>query len=219
MTRSRFTACATLLAAMACGPAEAQDSPWSLHVGPAAVRLSVQAAPESPRGSPVPGASLAATNDTSPLALDIGYSFTPQWTARLMLGVPAKSRVSATGSIAAVGEVGELTYGPAALSLGYSLGSFGAFKPYLGAGIAYLIALKSTDAGVANFNVKNAFGSLVQVGAEIALSPKYGLFIDAKKIFLKTEVTGNVTAFGGAPAYAKARVDPLVIHAGLLVRF
>ena len=209
----------TALLAAAGAPALAQSSPWSLHIGPAAVRLSVKTAPESPKGTPLPGASLSATNDTSPLALDIGYDVSPNWTGRLLIGVPAKSKVSGAGTLAPLGLGGELTYGPAALSASYTPGSFGGFKPYLGAGVAYLIALKSTDAGVANFNVKSAFGTLVTVGAEYALGAQYGLFVDVKKIFIKTEVTGNVTAFGGAPAYAKATVDPLVIHAGLNFRF
>ena len=218
MKHSHLATIAVTLAA-AAAPALAQNSPWSVHIGPAAVRLSVKASPESPKGTPVPGGSLSATYDTSPLALDIGYDVSPNWTGRLLVGVPAKSKVSGAGSLAAVGAVGELTYGPAALTASYTPGTFGGFKPYLGAGVAYLIALKSKDAGVANFDVKNAFGTLVTVGGEFALSPKFGLFIDVKKIFLKTDVTGNVTAFGGAPAYAKATVDPLVIHAGLNVRF
>lgn len=43
--------------------------------------------------------------------------------------------------------------------------------------------------------------------------------IDVKKIFLKTTVTGTVPAFGGAPAYSRVSVNPLVIHAGLSYRF
>lgn len=208
-----------LLFVATMAPAAAQDGPWSVHVGPAAVRLSVKTAPESPRGTPVPGAGLSASNDTSPLVLDIAYAISPEWTTRLLVGVPARSKVTGAGSLAPVGAVGELTYGPAALSASRTLCECGGFKPYVGAGLAYLVALKSKDAGVAHFNVKNAFGALVQVGADFPLTPQYGLFIDVKKIFVQTEVTGNVTAFGGAPAYAKVKVDPLVIHAGLNYRF
>jgi len=218
MKTNRIQASLALLAVAACSPALAQNGPWSVHVGPAAVRLSVKAAPESPRGTPIPGSALEAENGTT-LGLEVGYDITPDWTGRLTVGVPLKTTITGSGSLAALGKAGELTYGPAVLSSTYRLGQFGAVRPYVGAGVAYLMAFSSKDAAVADFNVKNAFGSAIQIGADIALGSNYGLFIDVKKIFLKTTVTGTVPAFGGAPAYSRVSVNPLVVHAGLSYRF
>jgi outer membrane protein len=219
MTLIKPLAGASLLVLASTASAQSATSPWSVHAGPAAVRLSVKAVAESPKGSAIPGGSLAATNGSSPLALDIGYDWNSQWTTRLLVGVPAKSTVSAAGTLSAVGKVGELSYGPAAISTSYSFAVSSHVRPYVGAGVAYLIALKSTDAGVANFNVRNAWGGLLQAGVEVPLSARVGLFLDIKKIYLKTEVNGNVTAFGGAPAYSYARIDPLVIQAGVSFGF
>jgi hypothetical protein len=57
-----------------------------VRIGPAAVRLSVSATPESPKGAPIPGAALEADNGTT-LSLEIGYDLTPDWTRRLTVGV------------------------------------------------------------------------------------------------------------------------------------
>ena len=42
---------------------------------------------------------------------------------------------------------------------------------------------------------------------------------DVKKLFLKTTASGNLPALGGAPVKADAKLDPLVIQAGLLLQF
>lgn len=214
-----FSLCAVIAVIATSTMAQEADSRWSVHVGPGAVRLSVAAEAESPKGSPIPGGQLAASNGTSPLAFDIGYAWSPQWTTRLLIGLPAKSTVTAAGSLAAVGKAGELTYGPAVLTTAYNLAPSASIRPYVGAGVAYLIALKTEDAGLSNFDVKNAWGGVIQAGFEVPLQPKVALFLDVKKIFLKTEVTGNVVAFGGAPGYSKARIDPLLIHAGISFGF
>ena len=96
-------------------PAAAQSSPWSIHLGPGFVMLHVKAQPEAPPGTPIPGAGLDAENGTT-LGLEIAYDITPDWSARLTLGVPVKTNVSASGSVVAVGKAGDVTYGPGVLS-------------------------------------------------------------------------------------------------------
>ncbi|CAM3786722.1 OmpW/AlkL family protein [Polaromonas hydrogenivorans] len=200
------------------GPALAQISPWSVHVGAVAVGLNVKTTAESPQGTPIPGSSLSAGDGTT-LGVEVGYDVTPSWTGRLTVGVPLKSTVTGTGTLSPLGAAGALKYGPAILTATYRLGKFGSFQPYVGAGAAYLIVFSTEDAGVSNFKVKNAFGSALQIGADLDLGGGVGLFIDVKKVYVKTTVTGTVPAFGGAPAFASARVDPLLIHAGLSYRF
>ena len=39
------------------------------------------------------------------------------------------------------------------------------------------------------------------------------------QVFLKTTASGSLPALGGAPVKADAKLDPLVIQAGLLLRF
>ena len=199
-------------------PAVAQTSPWSVHIGPGFVMLHVKAQPEAPPGTPVPGAGLDADNGTT-LGLEVGYSVTPELTARLTVGIPVKTDVSASGSVAAIGKVGDVTYGPGVLSATWTFRKFGVFRPYAGAGAAYLKVFSTHDAGVTDFRVGNAWGSVLQLGTDVDTGSRVGLFLDVKKIYLKTNVAGNVPALGGTPASARARVDPLVVHAGLSYRF
>lgn len=199
-------------------PVAAQTSPWSLHLGPGFVMLHVKAQPEAPPGTPIPGAGLDADNGTT-LGLEIAYDVSPDLTARLTVGVPVKTTVTASGSVAAVGTAGDITYGPGVLSVTWAFGRLGPFRPYGGGGAAYLKVFSSHDAGVTAFRVENAWGSTLQFGTDIDIGSRVGLFVDVKKIYLKTRVTGNVVALGGAPAFAKARIDPFVVHAGLAYRF
>lgn len=196
----------------------AQNSPWSIHVGPVSVGLHVKTSPEAPQGSPIPGGGLAAEDGTS-LGLEVGYDITPDWTGRVTLGVPLKSKVTGIGTLAPLGAAGSLKYGPAIMTATYKLGKYGPIQPYIGAGISYLKVFSTESAGVANFQVENSFGTALQIGTEIDLGGGYGLFFDVKKVYIKTKVTGNVPAFGGVPAYASARIDPLLIHVGLSYRF
>lgn len=207
-----------LLICTCAGSTFAQNSPWSVHIGPVAVGLNLKTTPESPQGTPIPGANLFASDGTT-LGIEFGYDLSPNWTGRFTVGIPLKSTVTGAGTLAPLGTVGELSYGPAILTATYRLGKFGLFQPYVGAGAAYLIVFSSGDASVSNFKVKNAFGSALQVGTDIDLGGGYRLFFDVKKVFVETEVSGTVPAFGGAPAYAKVRIDPLLIHAGLMYRF
>jgi outer membrane protein len=203
---------------MATTAAAAQASPWSIHVGPAAVNLHVSTAPEAPRGNPIPGGGLSATNSNI-LAFELGYQIAPDWTARLTGGVPPTTEVSGIGSLAPLGKAGEIKYGPAVFTVTRALGRFGVVTPYVGAGASYLKVFSTKDGALANFAVANHWGSALQLGADVALGAHLGLFLDLKKIYLSTDVTGTVPAFGGAPAYAKVKIDPFVVQAGIAYRF
>lgn len=93
------------------------------------------------------------------------------------------------------------------------------FTPYIGAGIVRLVAFKTRDAGLENFKVKDAWGSAFNLGVEMKINKRYSLFADYRKIFIKSSATGNVTALGGAPAYAGITVDPEVFQIGISYRF
>lgn len=103
---------------------------------------------------------------------------------------------------------GTVKYGPGVVSLTYQFAELGAVKPYGGAGPAYLAVFASKHAGINSFRVKRAWGWALALGVDVDLTPRYAAFIDLKKLFVNTEVTGAVPAFGGVPVNAKARVEP-----------
>jgi outer membrane protein len=210
----------TIAASMALSGtvAAAQTTPWSIHVGPAAVNLHVSTSPEAPRGTPIPGGGLSATNSNI-LAFELAYEIAPNWNARLTAGIPPTTVVHGIGALAPLGKAGEIKYGPAVMSITRALGNYGAVTPYAGAGVSYLKVFSTVDGALANFAVKNSWGKVLQLGADLALGPRFGLFLDMKKIYQSTDVTGTVPAFGGAPAYAKVRIDPFVVQLGVSYRF
>ena len=78
------------------------------------------------------------------------------------------------------------------------------------------MVLASKDSVVTSLDAKSAFGSVLQAGVDVPIDARWGLFVDVKKIFLKTSASGFV---GAAPAASDARLDPLLIHAGISYRF
>lgn len=202
-----------------CGAAAAQSAPgavgpWSAHVGPAYVQFHTKA-DVSVGGATIPGAGVEASNSTT-LGLEVAYDLSPSLAARLTVGVPPTTKLTGTGPLAGAGELGRLKYGPAVLSMTWALDGMGAFRPYLGAGINYTIVLASKDGVISSLDAKSAFGSVMQAGFDVVIDRRWGLFVDAKKIYLKTSASGTVS---GAPATSSARLDPLLVHAGVSYRF
>ncbi|RZI37866.1 OmpW family protein, partial [Herbaspirillum sp. HC18] len=93
--------------------------------------------------------------------LDISYFFTPNIAAELILGV---TRHHLTGSGALQGlDIGKTTLLPPTLTLQYHFTNFGAFKPYIGAGVNYTVFFNNSASNipfgglaVTNLHVSNA---------------------------------------------------------------
>jgi outer membrane protein len=211
--------CAALLTAglLAATGAAAQTSPWTVRLGPVHVGFSTRADVRV-NGSPVPGADAEASSNTS-LGIEASYDFTPQWTGRLLIGVPPTTTLTGTGALAGTGTLGKVKYGPAVLSMTYNLLTSGPIRPYVGAGVNYTIVFKSEDGFISNLDVKNAFGAVAQLGVEVPLDDAWSISLDARKIFLKTKASGSLPAMGGAAANADIRLNPLVVFASVNKRF
>jgi outer membrane protein len=190
------------------------EGPWWVHVGPGHVQFNTDAH-VTLGGALVPGANIKASDITT-LGVEIGYDLTPNVSARVTAGVPTSTKLTGTGPLAPAGELGSLKFAPAVLSLTWSFDSIGGVRPYLGAGMNYTIVLASKDGAVTSLDAKNAFGGVLQAGVDIPIDRKWGVFLDVKKIFLKTTATGMV---GAAPASVSLKLDPLVVHAGVSYRF
>lgn len=208
----RDAALAGLLSLPALALAQS-PGPWWVHVGPVHAKFHT-AADVSLGGAIVPGAGLEASSNTT-LGLEVGYDLTPNLAARVTVGVPPTTRITGTGPLAGAGELGRIKYGPAVASLTWAFDGMGAARPYLGAGINYTIVLASKDGAITSLDAKNAFGGVLQAGVDVPLNKRWGIFLDVKKIYLKTTATGTV---GPAPVSASVRLNPLLVHAGLSYR-
>jgi outer membrane protein len=150
------------VAVLGAQTAKAEEDKWRIRVGPAQV-LFDESASLGVGGAPLPGGNVSIKNNTTLLA-ELGYRLTPEWSAGLTIGYPPTASVQGKGSAAALGKLGSVTYGPAALTLQYQFNTNGTFKLYVGAGPTYLFSLKTSDGALAGFDVKNAWGGVLQAG-------------------------------------------------------
>jgi outer membrane protein len=199
---------------------QSKDRPFWVHLGPASVQFE-NGGDVKVGGAVVPNASTRASDNVT-LGVELGYDFSPQFSARLTLGLPPTTSVEGTGNLSATAGVpqplAKVTYGPAVVSATWHpLGRSG-FSPYLGMGLNYPIIFKVEDQFLVNVNVSSRLGAVFQLGADYAIDDKWGLFFDVKKLFTEVDVTANLPG-GGPVATTTAKLNPLVIQAGLSYRF
>jgi outer membrane protein len=92
----------------------------------------------------------------------------------------------------------------------------GTVQPYVGAGAAYMIVFSTDRRGVPDVEIDDDLSPAVEAGTDIMFNERYGIFLDAKKAFLRTEARGT---FGGAPVVGQVKLDPWALSAGGTVRF
>ena len=167
-------------------------------------------------GTAIPGGSAIVSNNES-VTIDVGRDITKNISAQLMVGIPPKPTITGEGTVASLGELGAVRYGPAILSGYYKLRRFGAFQPYAGAGTAYAIILKDHDASVSDLHVRNNFGFVLQGGAEYKFARKWSLFADFKEIWLAVDAHGLIANV--YPVTARVRLNPSLVSVGIKYRF
>jgi outer membrane protein len=159
------------------------------------------------------GLGLSINNKWMP-EVDVSYFFTPNIAAELVLTYPQKHDLRANG----LGQIGSLKHLPPTLLAQYHFTNFGAFKPYVGAGINY------TRFSSVNFNPavqaalnpsikKNSFGGALQIGFDYALDKNWSVNFDVKKVFIETDVSAAGTKVG------TFKVNPVLVGVGLGYRF
>ncbi|ANY62774.1 hypothetical protein MA05_12625 [Comamonas aquatica] len=191
------------LCAMTSGAAMAQqqDGKWQVRVR--AVNLD-----SANKGAAADALKLTVNDKVIP-EFDISYYFTPNFAAELILTYPQKHNVRAGGA-----KIGSLKHLPPTLLAQYHFTNFGAFKPYVGAGINYTRFSGVKDTAGIDWDVKrNSWGGALQVGFDYALDKNWSLNFDVKKVYIDTNVS-----VGGANM-GKFKVDPLLVGVGVGYRF
>jgi outer membrane protein len=166
-------------------------------------------------GQLLPGASANVT-DNSTLTVDVGYDITHEVSALLMVGVPPRPLINGRGTVATLGQLGQVRYGPVILTGRYRLRNWSSFRPYAGTGVAYAIILKNHDAAVSQLDVHNHFGFVLQTGAECDVGRNWELFADFKQLWLAVNAKGLLA--GGVPVKAHVTLNPSLVSLGMKVR-
>ena len=196
------------LCAMTSGAAMAQqqDGKWQVRVR--AVNLDA-----ANKGEAAKGAAGVSINDKVIPELDISYYFTPNFAAELVLTYPQKQDVRSNGV-----KIGSLKHLPPSLMAQYHFTNFGAFKPYVGAGINYtrFSSVKfdpAVEAALDPSIKKNSWGGALQVGFDYALDKNWSINFDVKKVYISTDV------YSAGAKVGKFKVDPLLVGVGVGYRF
>ena len=159
------------------------------------------------------GLGLSINNKWMP-ELDVSYFFTPNIAAELVLTYPQKHDLRANG----LGQIGSLKHLPPTLLAQYHFTNFGAFKPYVGAGVDYTrfssVGFNPAVQAALNPSIKkNSFGGALQIGFDYALDKNWSLNFDVKKVFIETDVSSAGTKVG------TFKVNPVLVGVGLGYRF
>lgn len=188
----------------------AAHSPWQVRVRALGVIPN-----DSGSVNGVAGSDLQYSNSITP-ELDISYYFTDNIAAELILGTTS-SKISGSGSIAGL-PVGKAWLLPPTVTLQYHFTDFGAFKPYVGAGVNYTFFYNQSENGnFSNLKVDNHVGAALQVGFDYMLNEHWGVNFDVKKLFLETNWSADHSTLGALSG--KAKLDPWLVGAGVTYRF
>ncbi|MEG0936595.1 OmpW/AlkL family protein [Comamonas sp.] len=197
--KKTLIAIAAAASALTAGTAFAQSfdgsSPWQVRVR--ALHLN------SDNGGAAGNAGLSINNKWMP-EVDVSYYFTPNIAAELVLTYPQKQDVRLDGQ-----HIGSLKHLPPTLLAQYHFTNFGAFKPYVGAGVNYT-RFSSVNLPQGVSIKKNSFGGALQVGFDYALDKNWSVNFDVKKVFIDTNVTAG---------FGKFKVDPWLVGVGVGYRF
>lgn len=189
--------------------AVAASSPWQVRVRGLGVITN-----DSGSVNGVAGSDLSYSDSVIP-ELDITYYMTDNIAAELILGT-TYANIYGEGALAGLGKVGKTWVLPPTLTLQYHFTDFGAFKPYVGAGVNYTMFYSQKGDAATSLDVKNTFGTALQVGADYMINEHWGVNFDVKKLFLKADFDATVS---GSPVSGKAKLDPWLIGAGITYRF
>ncbi len=88
------------------------------------------------------------------------------------------------------------------------------FSPYVGAGLNYMLFYGGKDKNGFKVKLDDGFGYALQAGADVALTGRYSLNVDVKKVWFETDASIN----GGA-LKSKVNLDPWVLSAGVGYKF
>ncbi len=144
---------------------------------------------------------------------EVGYRWR-QFGISLTGGYPPLANVTGAGSLASLGSLGQIRYGPVVTTVQYHFSGLGWIKPYVGMGPVFLLIFRNKDGSVQNLRVRQSVGAAVQFGAEFEVSRSWGLFLDAKRALLKTDATallGQATHQRAYPARSHGGLGRVVL--------
>lgn len=150
-------------------------------------------------------------------SLQIEYFFTDNVSVELLCCVATHDVRAVNTSLGTV-DLGKVSHFPPTVTAKYRWTDFGAFQPYVGAGVNYTTFYDDElPAGgpVTSIDYDDSFGGALQVGFDYKLDEHWAINVDVRKIWISTDVT--LTA--GATINAEVDINPLVVTVATGYRF
>lgn len=166
------------------------------------------------------GGDVAISNALIP-ELDFTYFFTKNIAAELILGT-TKHDVQAVNTAAGNVDLGSVYLLPPTLTAQYHFFAEkeGVFKPYIGAGLNYTLFYNVKSGAVADVKYDNALGYAAQVGFDLMIDDTYFINVDAKRLFLSTDVTVDASNLApGLTVPAEVDINPWLLGIGFGMKF
>jgi outer membrane protein len=167
-------------------------------------------------GQTIPGATATVSNNVT-VMFDLGYDITKAFSIQLMGGIPPKPTVTGERTVASLGDLGAVRYGPVLLTGNYHMQRRRGWRPFVGAGVVYAIILDDHDRTVSDLVVLNNVGFVLQGGVERSITDNVELFLDFKEVWLAVDAHGKLA--DGAPVTARVTLNPSIIAIGVKFRF
>ena len=182
----------------------AQENPWMVRVR--ATNLNW----DNGQTATVQSANVHAKDQTIP-EIDISYFFNKNIAAELVLTYPQNVEIMA-GSYS-LGDVKAL---PPSLLFQYHFTNFGAFKPYIGAGVNYTMFSSRKNLGSGTYSIESSSTGLVgQLGADYMLDKNWGVNFDVKYIKMNTDVFTN----NNGASIGNLNLSPVAASVGVTYKF
>ncbi len=147
---------------------------------------------------------------------ELGHFVLDQVAVQVSGTTPATTQNIPAGSLDGLPNLGNDTFSIFTLTGTFHPLRGSSFSPYVGAGVGVQKVWSTEDRFASNLSIHDAFGAVVQGGFEVAVSERFGVFFDAKKGFWDANASGDL---GPAKVTAVAKLDPLLLQAGVLFRF
>ncbi len=146
--------------------------------------------------------------------VDLSYFFT-DYIAVELIAATSRHDVSAKNTTLGDLDLGDVWALPPTATAQYHFNPFGQYRPYVGAGLGYMVWYNEGDygAGINDVDYDDGIIYALQAGMDIAIDDHWVLNADVKKMFHNIDATVNDTVT------ADVDLDPWVIGAGIGYRF
>lgn len=166
-------------------------------------------------GAPFPGAGLS-TFEHQTVSAQLGYFFTDNIAVNATVGFPPTIDIFGAGTIGALPMLGSVTYGPAVATVQFHPVRKGPIQPYVGVGVAHMFVFDTEDGAFGDLEVGEDTGFAFELGVNMPVNDKFGVFFDAKRAYLRPVSTGT---FMGMDVRGETKLDPWAFTGGVSFNF